>query len=51
MILAEYKMHDDPATVVQPGAEYRVRGPALHPVHGVLADFVRSLVEFARPGV
>ena len=31
--LAEYKTHDDPVTVVQPDAEYRVRGPASHPVH------------------
>ena len=31
--LDAYKTHDDPVTVVQPGAEYRVRGPASHPVH------------------
>ena len=31
--LAEFKTHDDPVTTVQPDAEYRVRGPASHPVH------------------
>jgi galactokinase len=31
--LDEYKTHDDPVTTVQPDAEYRLRGPASHPIH------------------
>lgn len=29
---ARYKTHDDPVTVIQPDATYRVAGPARHPV-------------------
>ena len=30
--LAKYKTHDDPVTIIQPDATYRVVGPARHPV-------------------
>ena len=30
--LGEYRTHDDPVTVVQPDAEYRVQGPTAHPI-------------------
>ena len=30
--LAKYKTHDDPVTVVQPDATYRVAGPTRHPI-------------------
>jgi L-arabinokinase len=30
--LARYKTHDDPVTVIQPDATYRVAGPTRHPV-------------------
>jgi L-arabinokinase len=30
--LAQYKTHDDPVTIIQPDATYRVAGPTRHPV-------------------
>ena len=31
--LDQYKSHEDPITEIQPDADYRVRGPTLHPVY------------------
>jgi galactokinase len=31
--LAEYKSHDDPITEIQPDANYRILGPASHPIY------------------
>ena len=31
--LTEYKFHDDPLTVIQPDADYRILGPTCHPIY------------------
>jgi L-arabinokinase len=31
--IEQYKTHDDPVTIVQPDAAYRVAGPAAHPIY------------------
>jgi L-arabinokinase len=50
--LARHKTHDDPVTVIQPDATYRVAGPTRHPIEEnarVLA-FMKHLLEASRGG-
>jgi L-arabinokinase len=48
--LARYKTHDDPVTVVQPDATYRVAGPTRHPIeeNERVLRFIASLQAAAR---